>query len=131
MSGHTATPWVAAAHFAERHGGRTYIPILRPGNDPVPLAVVHRDVDGYGRNEGEANAALIVTACNSHADLVRALEFYADPLRYDGPNQRIIGDGPYTPKDRGYLQDVTRNNGDIARAALSRLASPSPETKVG
>jgi hypothetical protein len=74
MSGHTAGPLVVGTHFAERQGARTYIPILRPGNDPVPIAVVHRDVDGYGRDEGEATAAFIVTAYNSHADLVKALE---------------------------------------------------------
>jgi hypothetical protein len=59
---HTPGPWIVGAHFAERLGGRTYIPILRPGNDPVPIAVVHRDVDGYGQGEGEANASLIAAA---------------------------------------------------------------------
>jgi hypothetical protein len=61
---HTAGPLTADAHFAVREGGRTYIPVLRPGNDPVPLALVHRDVDGYGKGEGEANARLIIDAFN-------------------------------------------------------------------
>ena len=68
----TPGPWVAATHFAERRGGRTYIPIVRPGNDPVPLAVVHRDVDGYGKAEGEANARL-VAAAPTHLSALREI----------------------------------------------------------
>jgi hypothetical protein len=121
MSGHTATPWeviagddyyIRADAYPEEFVGR----FKSDDTGPYVACVGNRPADF-----GEANAAFIVTACNSHADLVRALEFYADPLRYDGPNQRVIGDDPYTPKDRGYLQDVTRDNGDIARAALAKL----------
>lgn len=89
MSGHTPTPWVVGAHFAERQGARTYIPILRPGNDPVPLAAVHRDVDGYGRGEGEGNAAFIVRAVNSHADLIKALQFIADGYANQDVDYRV------------------------------------------
>ncbi|MCK1668681.1 hypothetical protein [Bradyrhizobium sp. 153] len=53
------------------------------------------------------------------ADLERALRFYADPTRYNGPNQHIKGDpDEYQPKDAAYLLDVTRDGGKIARDAL-------------
>lgn len=90
----------------------------------------HSDIDegwmiGWFANAIEQSHAVRVTypESNSHADLVKALEFYSDCNRYDGPNQRLIGDDPYTPKDRGYLQDVTRDGGDIARAALATLTA--------
>lgn len=63
--------------------------------------------------------------CGRAADeieaLVKALEFYGDPSRYDGPNQRLVGDDPYTPKDQGYRQDVTRDGGKIARDMLASV----------
>lgn len=111
MSGHTAEPLVVGAHFAERHGGRTYIPILRPGNDPVPIAVVHRDVDGYGRDEGEATAAFIVTAYNSHADLVRALE-NVEGGYFDGASALVVS---------GDWKAFTEHLQALARAALATL----------
>ena len=72
---HTQGPWIAVKHFAERHGGRTYIPIVRPGNDPMPIAVVHRDTDRYGKEEGEANVALIASAPDLLAALRGVLPF--------------------------------------------------------
>lgn len=48
-----------------------------------------------------------------------ALGFYADTNRYHGPNQRVIRDyDPFTPEGAKYVQDVTRDRGNIARAAL-------------
>jgi hypothetical protein len=70
---HTPGPWIASDHFVERRGGRTYIPVLRPGNDPVPVAVVHIEVDGYGRGEGQANARLIAAAPDMLAALRGAM----------------------------------------------------------
>ena len=52
--------------------------------------------------------------------LVAALEFYADPKRYEGANQRPLVDDKYTPEGMSYRLDVTRDHGDIARAALAR-----------
>lgn len=53
----------------------------------------------------------------------KALAFYADLTRYDGPNQRLP-DGesdPYTPANMGYRMDVIRDLGKIARDALERI----------
>lgn len=70
MSEHTPGPWLAGFLFQEKCGGRSYVPVLRPGNDPVPVAAVHLAVDGYGHNEGRANAHLIASA----PDLLLALK---------------------------------------------------------
>jgi hypothetical protein len=48
-----------------------------------------------------------------------ALEFYAEPRRYDGPNQNNPGNDPHTPEDAPYMTDVTRDRGKRARSALS------------
>lgn len=84
---HTPGPWATDRHFAERSGGRTYLPVVRLGNDPVPIAVVHRDVDGFGRKEGEANANLISAApemFKALADLVQTFHARPDILRLCG-----------------------------------------------
>ena len=48
--------------------------------------------------------------------LRKALAFYADPKRYMGPNQRNEFSDPFSPGP--YLQDVTRDGGEIARRAI-------------
>lgn len=57
-------------------------------------------------------------------ELIRVLTFYADPQRYKGPNQ-IIDHGiedPYAQSPEfPYLQDVTRDEGQLARRALAQL----------
>lgn len=67
------------------------------------------------------NAAAIVRWENHFDDLVRALEFYADPRRYRGPNQNPITDDPYAKPDQVYIQDVSRDDGSIARAILAKV----------
>jgi hypothetical protein len=47
-----------------------------------------------------------------------ALTFYADDSRYNGGNQRPVVNDPFTPEGNPYRQDVTRDRGAIARAAL-------------
>ncbi len=54
--------------------------------------------------------------------LMKALEFYADENRYRGSNQRNDGSDPYTKSDAAYMQDVNRDNGEIARTALASVA---------
>ena len=49
----------------------------------------------------------------------KALEFYANPQRYNGPNQRAVDGDAHQPSTCPYLWDVTRDGGDIARRALS------------
>lgn len=51
--------------------------------------------------------------------MTKALEFYADSKRYEGPNQRAIPNDPYARPDDAYLRDVSRDHGSIARSALS------------
>lgn len=48
----------------------------------------------------------------------KALCFYADPLRYHGANQRLDGPDEFTPESMPYRQDVTRDGGKIAIAAM-------------
>lgn len=48
----------------------------------------------------------------------RALEFYANPKRYEGPNTSPIPNDPFQPDNLSYRLDVTRDGGRIARAAL-------------
>lgn len=70
-----------------------------------------------------------VPAQQQPIDHVReALEFYADPKRYNGANQRIEGepDG-WQPFEFPYLWDVTRDGGHIARDAL-RAVPPQNDT---
>jgi len=51
--------------------------------------------------------------------LETALRFYADPKRYEGPNQRAEPGDEWTAPDAPYRQDVGRDNGRNARAALA------------
>ena len=53
--------------------------------------------------------------------LAGALEFYGDKRRYEGSNQRLTVPDKYTPVGAVYLQDVARDNGEIARAALAQV----------
>ena len=50
----------------------------------------------------------------------KALSFYADETRYYGPNQKYEGGDPWTDAVglHAYQLDVTRDHGNIARAAL-------------
>lgn len=59
------------------------------------------------------------------AQLREALEFYAAPEAWHGPNTtRDIPEGNFGHPDCPYRWDATRDGGDIARQALS-LPSPS------
>lgn len=60
--------------------------------------------------------------------LVKALEFYADPRRYMGPNQRNDFSDPYSPGP--YLQDVSRDGGEIARVTLACIEALNGGEKV-
>lgn len=60
-AGHTPGPWIADFHNEQRDGGR-FITYVRGSNQLVPIAAVPTGVEGYGREEGRANAALIGAA---------------------------------------------------------------------
>lgn len=69
----------------------------------------------YDNNQA---AARIRRLESDHDALVNALQFYANPCRYQGPNQRPLEDDPHAKPDQVYIQDVSRDNGEIARNAL-------------
>ncbi len=50
--------------------------------------------------------------------LRHALAFYADSKRHQGPNKRPVEDDPYTEPGAPYMQDVVRDSGELAQAAL-------------
>jgi hypothetical protein len=80
-------------------------------------------------NEDEARAIAAalnsVERVNAQAGVVEALEFYADPRRYHGPNQSRQDGDRHTPVEFPYMIDVTRDSGDIARAALAAVKGPT------
>ncbi len=57
--------------------------------------------------------------------LLAALEFYADPRRYDGPNTSPIEGDQFAPDGLVYRYDVTRDHGRVARAAIARAKGDS------
>lgn len=61
LQGPTPGPWLADFRNERREGGR-FVTYVRGGNQLVPIAAVPTGVEGYGRDEGRANAALIAAA---------------------------------------------------------------------
>lgn len=70
--GHTPGPWFADLHNERRDGGRFYVFVTAAGL--VPICAVTSGVEGYGRDEGRANANLIGAA----PELLEALEKIAE-----------------------------------------------------
>jgi hypothetical protein len=95
-------------------------------------ALVTPDHDGAPCAECGATEPHICTASVSGAvdELTKALRFYADPERYRGSNNRLVGEDPYTPSGEVYLRDVMRDRGEIARAALSRAQATQPSQQA-
>jgi len=52
--------------------------------------------------------------------LAEALRFYSEPERYRGPRQPSFDGDPYTTPFSPFMQDITRDDGQIARAALAQ-----------
>lgn len=108
---HTALPW----ELGRTIGGYIDIDAL---DGPIPwtaLARVVVEVDGKRSDEGEANAAFIVRACNSHYQLVKALR-----RNLEGWENAI---------ELGLIPERHRNTAQIlaaeARAALSQAGGAS------
>lgn len=76
------------------------------------------DAEGF-----TSHANMVSMAIEETEALVKALEFYADLRRYNGANQRPIPDDPFAKPDAVYIQDVTRDNGAVAIAALAAYRS--------
>lgn len=55
-----------------------------------------------------------------------ALQFYADPIRYNGPNQHA-SKGERHMREPSYLLDVTADRGALASAALAALTKHSSQ----
>ena len=72
MSKHTPGPWDDGIYHATMSGGRL-IAYIRAPKVIVPLAAVPIEVDGYGRDEGEANCRIMTAA----PELLEALRDFA------------------------------------------------------
>jgi hypothetical protein len=88
------------------------------GNSIVVLDKAGRSVPVAFCDKPE-RAKELATDYESRMKLVAALQFYADPKRYEGSNQRRDSGDPYTPEEMPYRLDVYRDSGEIARAALA------------
>jgi hypothetical protein len=96
----TPGEWIADFHNEKRDGGR-FITYIRGGNQLVPIAAVPTGVEGYGREEGRANARLIAAA----PDLYEALADLAEVFALPGENSidRFERLAAWFRKDTGYL----------------------------
>lgn len=135
MSNHTPVPWKIGAYCSRPNAdGMKGHRIISDGDDGFEFHIAAVGTHpGINSEAARANAVLIIEAVNNYAamrtgieslrlQLVKvreALEFYADGERYNGPNQRLVGDDKYTRADAAYLKDVTRDGGDLARRALA------------
>lgn len=75
----TPGPWFADLHNERRDGGRFYVFITASGL--VPVCAVTSGVEGYGRDEGRANATLLAAA----PDLYEALAGCIEHLEWSTP----------------------------------------------
>jgi hypothetical protein len=71
----------------------------------------------------EADCKRIAAALSAQARVVEALQFYADPRRYRGPNQPRPEGDEFTPSKFPYMIDVTRDGGLIARDAIAAVGA--------
>lgn len=89
MAGHTPGPWSAQLHHERRDGGRFSV-FVTGNNHLVPIAAVPTGVEGFGREEGRANACLIAAAPKLLEELAK---FAAKANGYDGvPPPKYFGD---------------------------------------
>ncbi len=85
MATHTPTPWNANESVFSANG-MTEIHI---GTPAMTACVVYVDKAASHKSEQESNAQFIVRACNSHAQLVAALEMLTKAL-YDSGNHDLV-----------------------------------------
>jgi len=108
---HTPVPWTVHPQYTDR----SVFPIGT--TEPDGSSIILAEVNSRGGTEENqrANAEFIVRACNSHADLLAALE---ECVTEDGAH--CLAYGTDTPKLRARLEAVNQ----IARAAIAQ-ASPT------
>jgi len=78
-----------------------------------------------GASQHDRSEVMAQAVANGHLlaaswEMREALEFYADPTRYHGPNQPRPDGDRFTDENNPYMKDVTRDGGAIARAALAK-----------
>ncbi len=118
LDGHTPGPWVADFHNEQREGGR-FITYVRGGNQLVPIAAVPTGVEGYGREEGRANARLIAASpqfAEAAPDAVEILDRYASFIR-DWVKAEDLEMHPYLPQ----IELVA----DYLREIIAKIKAPS------
>lgn len=129
---HTPTPWKFAGEVQRVDGDDLWCGQIAPVSGPKYRGEIARiqsadQIGGISRDEASANAAFIVTAVNSHADLVKALEeLQAAETAYRMCHD-LDGDGHI---NTGRAWDKLRQAGQRARTALSYPVGRE-ELKVG
>ena len=111
--GHTPGPWLPDFHREQQQGGR-FITHVHAVGHLVPIAAVPTGVEGYGREEGRANARLIAAGPDYHEaapDAADYLERYAAFIREDVKADDLERH-PYVPA----IEDCAR----ALRAAIAR-----------
>ena len=108
--------------FSQGHGKFSETAVYAAGNAfPWRVIEVVGDDDrsvALAKLIAELRPEVVVSLISQYRRMEEALRFYADERRYNGANQRPIPDDPYSPPDRAYIHDVTKDGGDIARQAL-------------
>jgi hypothetical protein len=117
MGGHTHTPWGYRRAKFPSDGEFDCGIHADIGGTPFCIAETFGRCATTIKLDAEANAAFIVTACNSHADLVKALEFYATGGGTATIEAIAIGDVDLARAS----ETLTEDCGDVARAALAKL----------
>lgn len=94
---------------------------MNPPTTPSPGALRAANAVGqylrYAKQSAEvSDIASIIDRETGAAELLAALKFYADPRKYEGPNQRADSDEEAVAS---YRVDVTRDRGEKARHAIA------------
>ncbi len=127
MSGqHTPGPWHANLHHERRDGGRFYVYVT--AESIVPIAGVPSGVEGFGREEGRANALLIAAA----PDLLEAHLAWeaAEDARNDcNGDDGCDNEGPW--EACGSCSDRFGAAIDLRHAAIAKATHPTAAGERG
>jgi hypothetical protein len=127
MSGHTATPWEVETPMGDETPW-----IVEAGLEAyqwrcIAMTCTESSDEGHDAitiEEAVANAAFIVTACNSHAELVKALEECRNRLKMDLDEIKHLRKkhGDFSNMDRG-ADEADKRAIAQADAALATLTA--------
>lgn len=101
--GHTPGPWFADLHNERRDCGRFYVFVTAAGL--VPICAVTSGVEGYGREEGQANANLIGAA----------------------PDLKEAGEALLAAAERHIFGDECKAERDAMRAAIAKATGKATQ----